>query len=386
MNNKKAKICMNAMVANEAKTITRMLDSVYKYIDYWVVQDNGSTDGTQDIIRNYFAEKGIPGFLYETEWHYPGYNRDHALQTCLKSDHGCDWILRMDADERLHVDDDFDWSVMDDTSIESFHITAQNGDVKYLRTWFWNAKLPWFFQHDKRHETIHLPERAEDFQRVVMPIGFRHLVSQDGQTWYVPRKFLRDALELEIDKVVGNTVNEDTYHLWYIAKSYADCYGNPNELPFGREHSIEYGRRAIWYYNMFLNKCHNWSETKQPKYKDEMAYFTFLSMGDIYKFMGDLEKAKETYAEANKFFPERNEHWLYTVYILRSEKKYKEAIELLDHMMNPSRVNPWPNCTFLVESRAYVNTGDHLKTLKEEISNQMDQPEIVLESVKFEFN
>jgi len=41
MNNKKAKIVMNAMVANEARTITRMLESVYPYIDYWVVQDNG---------------------------------------------------------------------------------------------------------------------------------------------------------------------------------------------------------------------------------------------------------------------------------------------------------------------------------------------------------
>ena len=30
------------------------------------------------------------------------------------------------------------------------------------------------------------------------------MVSQDGETWYVPRKFLRDALELEIDKVVEN--------------------------------------------------------------------------------------------------------------------------------------------------------------------------------------
>jgi glycosyltransferase involved in cell wall biosynthesis len=385
MNNKKAKICMNAMVANEAKTITRMLDSVYKYIDYWVVQDNGSTDGTQDIIRKYFEEKGIPGFLYETEWHYPGYNRDHALQTCLKADHGCDWILRMDADERLHVDEDFDWSVMDDTSIESFHITAQNGDVKYLRTWFWNAKLPWFFQHDKRHETIHLPERGEDFQREVMPLGFRHLVSQDGQTWYVPRKFLRDALELEIDKVVGNTVHEDTYHLWYIAKSYADCYGNPSELPFGMEHSLEYGRRAIWYYNRFLDKCHNWSQTKQPKYKDEMGYFTFLSIGDIYKFGGDLEKAKESYAEADKFFPERNEHWLYTVYVLRSQKKYEEALTRLEYMMDPSRVNPWPKCTFLVESRAYVNTGDHLKNLVEEIKRDMEQPQIQLDSVDFQF-
>jgi glycosyltransferase involved in cell wall biosynthesis len=63
MNNKTTKICLNAMVANEARTITRMLDSCYKYIDYWVIQDNGSTDGTQDIIRNFFAEKGIPGFL-----------------------------------------------------------------------------------------------------------------------------------------------------------------------------------------------------------------------------------------------------------------------------------------------------------------------------------
>ena len=109
--NKKAKICLNAMVANEARTITRMLESCYQYIDYWVIQDNGSTDGTQDIIRNFFKEKGIPGFLYEIEWQYPGWNRDHTLQECLKADHGCDWVLRMDADERLEVEEDFDWSI-----------------------------------------------------------------------------------------------------------------------------------------------------------------------------------------------------------------------------------------------------------------------------------
>lgn len=385
MNNKKTKICMNAMVANEARTITRMLDSVYKHIDYWVVQDNGSTDGTQDIIRNYFKEKNIPGFLYETEWQYPGYNRDHALQTCLKADHGCDWILRMDADERLHVDEDFDWSVFDDTSIESFHITAQNGDVKYLRTWVWNAKLPWFFQHDKRHETIHLPERGEDFQREVLPLGFRHLVSQDGQTWFAPRKFLRDALELEIDKVVGNTVNEDTYHLWYIAKSYADCYGNPSELPFGRLHSLEYARRALWYYNMFLNKCHDWSNTEQPKYKDEMAYFTFLSMADIYKFMEDFEKAKECYYHADKFFSERNEHWMYLALILKDQRKYDEALEILERISDKNRTNPWPKCTFLVESRAYSDTGTYLSELISDIKRDKEEPQILLESVKFAF-
>ena len=52
------------MVANEAKTILRMLESCYVYVDYWVIQDNGSVDGTQDLIRNFMKEKQIPGFLY----------------------------------------------------------------------------------------------------------------------------------------------------------------------------------------------------------------------------------------------------------------------------------------------------------------------------------
>ena len=41
------------MFKNEAETVLRMLESCYKYIDYWVIQDNGSTDGTQDLVQNF---------------------------------------------------------------------------------------------------------------------------------------------------------------------------------------------------------------------------------------------------------------------------------------------------------------------------------------------
>ena len=34
---KECKICLNAMVGNEERVILRMLESSYKYIDYWVV-------------------------------------------------------------------------------------------------------------------------------------------------------------------------------------------------------------------------------------------------------------------------------------------------------------------------------------------------------------
>ena len=59
MNNKSVKIVLNAMVKNEAAVIERMLESAYKHIDYWVIQDNGSTDGTQDIIKSFFESKNI---------------------------------------------------------------------------------------------------------------------------------------------------------------------------------------------------------------------------------------------------------------------------------------------------------------------------------------
>ena len=383
--NKKTKICLNAMVGNEAKTITRMLESVAPHIDYWVIQCNGKEDNTKEIIEDFFKEKNIPGFTYETDWNFPGFNRDHTLQECLKANHGCDWILRMDADERLQVDENFDWSILDDTSIQSYNITAQAGDTRYFRTWFWNARLPWFFQHDKRHETIHLPENGESFQRVDMPYAFRHLVGQDGETWAVPRKFLKDALELEIDKVVGYKVLEDYYHLWYLGKSYADCYGNPNELPFGKKHSDEYARRAVWYYERFLALTHDWDNSRVAKREDEMAYYALITMAHCYDFMGDTDKAIEHYQLAEPFCPKRNEHLVYLALLFEKLGRHESVVELCDRMMQPHRTNPFPSLGFLIEDRAYHDTSNFIKELKERATKRIEEPIINLDSVKFQF-
>lgn len=380
--NKKARICMNAMVGNEQATIMRMLQSVAPHIDYWVVQCNG-TDETKNIIENFFAERNIPGFTYEIEWNFPGWNRDHTLQKCLSSNHGCDWILRMDADERLFVDENFDWSILDDTSVQSYNITAQAGDTRYLRTWFWNARLPWFFQHDKRHETIHLPEIGEGFQRKDMPFGFRHLVSQDGNTWFAPRKFLRDALELEIDKVVGYKVLEDPYHLWYIAKSYADCYGNPSELPFGRLHSEEYARRSIWYYKRFLEQVNAFDSDKRANMKDEMCYFGLIMMAQAWAFLNNPNESIETYKLSHQFSPKRNESHMYLAFYLEDLGKFEEALSEVEHMLQPERKNVFPEFSFLIEDRAYYDTSNFLNEFKERLTRRMS--EHVIDNNSFDF-
>jgi tetratricopeptide (TPR) repeat protein len=381
---KKTKICLNAMVGNEEPTILRMLESVAPYIDYWVIQCNGN-DNTKEIINDFFNDKKIPGFTYDIEWNFPGWNRNHTLQTCLSAEHGCDWVLRMDADERLEVDNDFDWSILEDTSVQSYNITANAGDTKYYRTWFWNIKLPWFFANDKRHETIHLPDVGESFQRVDMPYGFRHLVSQDGETWNVPRKFLKDALELEIDNVVGYKVLDDYYHLWYIAKSYHDSYGNPDELPFGKKHSDEYARRSIWYFERHLNLLHDWDNSKTAKRKDEMSYLTLIFIGDSLNFMGRYEESIEHYYLAEQFCPERNEHLLHLIFLLERLGRHEEIIKVTTKMLRPERVNPFPKLGFLIENRAYYDTGTLIKEFYDRAKKRLEEPIIDMTSVEFEF-
>ena len=50
------KICLNMIVKNESKIITRLLDSLLKIIDHYVIVDTGSTDNTIEVISNYFKD------------------------------------------------------------------------------------------------------------------------------------------------------------------------------------------------------------------------------------------------------------------------------------------------------------------------------------------
>jgi len=361
---KKTKIVLNAMVGNEAATIQRMLDSVVDYVDYYVIQCNGNDD-TRDIIDRFFKANNTPGFTYYIDWDYPGWNRDHTLQECIAADHGCDWILRMDADEQLQVDEDFDWSIFDDTSIDSFNIVADPGFSLYYRTWMWNANRPWFFQHDKRHETIHLPEIGEDFHRHNLSAGFRQIITNDGDTWNAPMKFITDGLTLELDKVPSNLVLEDNYHLWYIAKSYNDGYRAMDELPFGKAHSDEYARRVIFYFNMYLNQTHDYENTIQSNVfqHDEMAYYACYLIAQAYEWLGDIDNMLKYLNDANRFSELRNEHLVYLAKYYDSIEDYNSMIKCTNQLTQEGRTNPFPSLVFFIDKNAYQDTGDLCKTL-----------------------
>ena len=103
-----------------------------------------------------------------------------------------------------------------------------------------------------------------------MSTEFKHLILGDGKTWHSPTKFFCDALEIEKDLLQSGKMNSDMYHLFYIAKSYRDSvFDHGSKFPFGSKHQDECLRRAIFYFNQYLNLSHDFENKKSASRIDE---------------------------------------------------------------------------------------------------------------------
>ena len=97
-------LCM--IVKNESRVILRCLDSVRPLVDYVLIEDTGSTDGTQDIIRRYLEREGLLGEVFDEPWQDFAHNRSIALAR-LRERAEIDYAFIIDADDVLVCDESF---------------------------------------------------------------------------------------------------------------------------------------------------------------------------------------------------------------------------------------------------------------------------------------
>src|SRR6266404_4162858 len=119
------RICLSMIVKNEAPVIERCLNSVLPIIDYWVICDTGSTDGTQEIIKQFFAKHAMQGELHDRPWRDFAYNRSEALE--LARDKGA-YSFIIDADDTLEVPAGFE---LFDLTADSYTVDIQDTSIQY---------------------------------------------------------------------------------------------------------------------------------------------------------------------------------------------------------------------------------------------------------------
>lgn len=279
------KVCLNMIVKNESAVITRCLESVKPIIDYWVIVDTGSTDGTQKIIKEYM--KDLPGELYEKPWKNFEHNRNEALEFAKGKS---DYILFIDADEVLAYEPDFKLPPLK----ENFYfITTNFNGTKYSRVQLIDNKLNWKWK-GVLHEAVDAPGRKTSG----LIAGVENVVRTDGARSKDPEKYQKDAKLLE-DALVAEPNNKR--YVFYLAQSYRDAEDNKKALE-------TYGKRA---------KMGGW---------DEEVFFSLFQMAILKERLKYPEdEIIAAYYDAFTFRPTRAEPLNYLAEFYRKDDRFGEG-------------------------------------------------------------
>lgn len=275
-------ICLNMIVRNEAHIIAELLNSVAAYIDYWVIADTGSDDGTQDVIRRHMLELGISGELHERPWKNFGYNRSEALALAQGR---ADYIWQMDADDL--VVGTLDLSCLNS---DAGVMRIRSPGVSYWRPHIFRDGVPFHFTGVVHEYAVcdipFISQRIEgDYAIESRRLGSR---SKD------PEKYQRD-IELLMAEVERNP--DDSRSVFYLARSYNSLYDWPNA--------------AAWY-----------SKRAEMGGWEEEVFYSLWRMATAAEHLGEpVPQVQDAYLRAWEYRPSRAEP-LYDLacYFRRMEK------------------------------------------------------------------
>ncbi len=233
------------IVRNEAHVIRRCLQSARPFIDAWVIVDTGSTDGTQQIVRDEL--KGLPGQLYERPWRNFAENRNEAINLAKGSG---DFLLFIDADDVFESTAGF---MLPDLAVDAYDLSIEYGGSRYSRTCLVRNTLPWHYVgvlHEYLDCNCSFDRKRLDGLWIKIIGGGARSQTAAKEKYTRDADTLEKALKLEPD---------NTRYAFYLAQSYRDS-GQFEKAHAAYRHRVSMGgfEEEIFCSLLEIARLHKW--------------------------------------------------------------------------------------------------------------------------------
>jgi len=281
-------ICLCQIVKNESKIITRLFDSVKDLIDCYSICDTGSTDGTPEIIKEYWDKLGVKGQVVHEPFKNFAHNRNFALEAARKMP--ADYVLLLDADMILQTVTGF---MKQNLTHDAYSVLQGNPSFYYHNCRIVRNKEG-FKYVGVTHEYI---DRPPNTSMAIIPKDTMFILDV-GDGGSKSDKFERD-IRLLTQGIIDEPENEVRYR-FYLANSLHDVSRH--------KEAIEQYRKRI--------ALGGWNQE---------VWYSWYRIGLCYKALGQLGEAMYAWLEGYEYYPDRIEALYELVNHYRSRSKWKLA-------------------------------------------------------------
>jgi glycosyltransferase involved in cell wall biosynthesis len=335
------KLALNFICKDESHVIETMLNTAKDIVDLIVVNDTGSTDGTQQIIKDFGEKNNIPTYVFERPFDDFEKSRTYAMEKLREVVNQLGWDPNkvhgfwFDCDEQLIIDPKF---TKDQFTKDLYMINTYIGQMKYTRNTFFKVSKA-FRWYGPVHEFI-----VCDDQNITS--GLAENISVDvkmtGASWQgdISKKYLSHAHKLEA-YIAEN--RQDPRWIFYTAQSYHDAAS----MKDNKDENEERLRRSLKYYKERISR--------QDGYPEEIYYAQFR-VGTIMRALD--EPWNLTHQELLKAYaidPLRAESIKVIIdYYLQMSEWHMAYMYSKFAKMNFHGKNPYPNRLLFVDEATYV--------------------------------
>lgn len=256
------------IVKDEAHVIGRCLESVKGLIDYWVIVDTGSTDGTQEKIKEIL--KDIPGDLYERPWRDFAKNRNEAKR--LAKDCGT-YLMLMDADDKIVLDKDF--KLPEELTADLYSVPQREMHFNTFR----EHQVFFLIKNDDDdliykgniHEYLSCPnEKTKELLK-----GIKNMYGSDGARNQDENKITKD-IELLQKAILED--ESDSRSVFYLARTYWSIRDFSQALIYFSKRSVMGGDPIEVYHSiLYLGLCQ-----KSLNFSSDI-WMNTLSLAHVYR-------------------------------------------------------------------------------------------------------